>query len=125
MQSAVLSTELLKLAIIEMLKQKLKKIKVESNQKFYKGTIVSGLDLNCSLNYLFITDTHSSMLAAWKADQKDSFSNLLSFLLYFFISNPKDMGSNPVYSKSVNSVCLKKKLSLLSSLLQCNYLTKS
>ena len=98
MQSAVLSTELLKLAISEMLKQKLKKIKVESNQKFYKGTIVSGLELNCSLN-IFITDTHSSMLAAWKADQKDSFSNLLSFLLYFFISNPKDMGSNPVYSR--------------------------
>ena len=35
------------------------------------------------------------------------------------------MGSNPVYSKSVNSVCTNKKLSYLSSLLQYNYLKKS
>ena len=69
--------------------------------------------------------THSSVVAAWKGDQKGSGSNLLSFLLYFFISNQKDMGSNPVYSKSVNSVCTNKKLSHLSSLLQYNYLTKN
>ena len=34
------------------------------------------------------------------------------------------MGSNPVYSKSVNSFCSNNKLSHLSSLLQYNYLTK-
>ena len=65
------------------------------------------------------------MLAAWKADQKVSGSNLLSLLLYFFISNRKDMGLNPLYSKFVNSVCTNKKLSLLYSLLQNNYLTKN
>ena len=47
------------------------------------------------------------------------------FLTLLFISNRKDMGSNPVYSKSVNSVCTNKKLSYLSSLLQYNYLKKS
>ena len=35
------------------------------------------------------------------------------------------MGSNPVNSKSVNSVCTNKKISHLSSLLQYNYLTKN
>ena len=69
-----------------------------------------------------IIDTHSSVVAAWHADQKNAGSNLFRFLLYFFISNWKDMGSNPVYSKSVNSVCTNKKLSHLSSLLQYNYL---
>ena len=102
-----------------------KKIKVESNQKFYKCTVVSGLDLNSSLNYFYSTYTDSSVVAEWKGDQKDSGSNLLSFLLYFFISNQKDMGSNPVYSKSVNSVCINKKFSHHYSLLQYNYLTKN
>ena len=124
LQSAVLSTELLRLDIIMMFEPKLKNIEVESNQKFYKCTVVSGLYLNCSLNYSYSIDTHSSVVAVWKADQKDSDANLLSFLLYFFISNRKDMGSNPVYSKSVNSFCSNNKLSHLSSLLQYNYLTK-
>ena len=47
------------------------------------------------------------------------------FYFYLFISNRKDMGSNPVNSKSVNSVCTNKKISHLSSLLQYNYLTKN
>ena len=64
------------------------------------------------------------MVAVWDADQKDAGSKLFRFLLYFFISNWKDMGSNPVYSKSVNSVSTNKKLSHLSSLLQYNYLTQ-
>ena len=49
---------------------------------------------------LISTETHNSVVASWNADQKDAGSNLLSFILYFFISNQKDMGSNPVYSKS-------------------------
>ena len=35
------------------------------------------------------------------------------------------MGSNPVYSKSVKSVCTKKKFSHCSSLFQYNYLSKN
>ena len=51
--------------------------------------------LHSSLNSTY---THSSVVASWNADQKDAGSNLLSFILHFFISNRKDMVSNPVYS---------------------------
>ena len=50
LQYAVQSTELLRLNVNEMFEQKFKKIKVESNRKFYKCTVVSRLDLNSSLN---------------------------------------------------------------------------
>ena len=92
LQSAVLSNELLKLVVTEMFDEEKK---VKSNQKFYKCTVVSELDLHSSLKS---TDTHSSVVASWNADENDAGSILLSFLLYFFISNQKDMGSNPVYS---------------------------
>ena len=39
--------------------------------------------------------TYSSVLAAWNADQKGAGSNLLNVLLFFFISNLKDVGLNP------------------------------
>ena len=40
--------------------------------------------------------TYSSVVAAWDAGQKDTGSNLLIFLTLLFISNWKDIGSNPV-----------------------------
>ena len=58
-----------------------KKLKVKSNRKFYKCTVVSQPDLHSSLDS---SDTQRSVVAPWNADQNDARSNLLSFLLYFF-----------------------------------------
>ena len=122
LQSVILSTEPLRLNVSKMFEQKFKQIKVESNRKFYKCIVVSGLDLNSSLNYFDSMDTHSSVVESWT---KGFWFISAQFFTLLFISNRKDMASNPVYSKSVNSVCPNKKLSHLSSLLQYNYLTKN
>ena len=63
------------------------------------------------------------MVAAWNTEQKDAGSIVYSvcFTVTSF-SNRKEMGSNPVNSKSVNSFYRNKKISHLSSLLQYNYL---
>ena len=126
LQFAILSTELLRLDAIEMFEQKIKKNKSRIKLKILQVySSIWAVFKYSSLNNSYSTDTHSSVVAARKADQKYSGSNLLSFLLYFFISNWKDLCSNPVYSKFVNSVCTNKKLSFLSSLLQYNYLTRN
>ena len=71
-------------------------------------------------NTVHSTDTYSSVVTGWNADQKDAGSILFSFILYVFISNQRDIGSNPVNSKSVNSVSTNNKILHLSSLLQNN-----
>ena len=47
------------------------------------------------------------VVAAWNADKKNPGSNLLFILIFFFISNLKDVGSNPENSKSIK-FCLHK-----------------
>ena len=58
-------------------------------------------------NYVYSTDTFSSVVAAWNADQKNPGSNILCILLFIFISNLKDVGLNPENSKSIK-LCLHK-----------------
>ena len=92
LQSDELSTDLLRLPVNEILKQKKKKKIENQTEKF--TSIVSGLNIyNCKQH--FSSDTHSSVVAAWNADLVDASSNLFSFYTFFFIPNLKAAGLNP------------------------------
>ena len=59
------------------------KIKEESNKKNYKCSFQAVyIYVHIAENNKYSTDTFSSVVAAWNADQKDPGSNLLCILLF-------------------------------------------
>ena len=77
-------------------------------------------------NTVHRTVTYSSVVAGWKASQKDAGSNLFRFLLLFFYFILEGYWfKSSEHSKSLNSVNTNKKILHLSALLQFYNLTKN
>ena len=88
LQSAVLSTELLRLVVTQIFEQQYKNIK-RIKLKIYKFTVVSRLELYSSL-FLYSIDTLSSVVAAWYADQKPEgcwFKSVQVYTILFYFKS--------------------------------------